>query len=355
MRKKKLLIIDKHQFGTLTDSYKWCENLRENFDIRIITPKGSNKTVFLTGVKIIRVPGSNRFVFGMLYTLQCLINLIFARGAILVVYFGGCSFFKKLLPWKKMILDIRTLSVDPDEKKRTKYNKKIIHTCRLYDYITCISEGVCRQLRLRKKHCSILPLGADPLCSLEKNYLELRLLYVGTLTGRNINQTIEGIKIFRDNHPEVIIKYEIVGDGWHNELKELETLTQRLGLQDAITIHGKLPYSRLPYFFNKCNVGISYIPMTQYFDFQPPTKTFEYISSGLVCIATSTFANKEIVNDKNGVLIKDSPESFSNGLEYIYKNRATYTSHTIASTTQNHRWNIIVQRDLYPILLKFCQ
>jgi len=42
-----------------------------------------------------------------------------------------------------------------------------------------------------------------------------------------------------------------------------------------------------------------------YYDCQPATKTFEYILSGMVCIATSTYENKKLINNINGVLCND--------------------------------------------------
>ena len=37
----------------------------------------------------------------------------------------------------------------------------------------------------------------------------------------------------------------------------------------------------------------------------------------LFTIATATNSNKEIINEVNGLLINDTPESFSNGIEKI--------------------------------------
>lgn len=33
---KRLLIIQQHQFGYLTDSYKWCEYLKDKFKITVL-------------------------------------------------------------------------------------------------------------------------------------------------------------------------------------------------------------------------------------------------------------------------------------------------------------------------------
>jgi nucleoside-diphosphate-sugar epimerase len=70
-------------------------------------------------------------------------------------------------------------------------------------------------------------------------------------------------------------------------------------------------------YFDIHNIGVSYIPMLKCFDNQPPTKTFEYLLSGMPVIATATNANKDIINDVNGVLINDNSEEVYNGLTAI--------------------------------------
>ena len=307
----------------------------------------------MNDVEVINVSGCSRILFAISYMFHCVKQAILAKGPILVVYFEGCDWIKRLVPWKKMILDIRTLSVNADENVRQTYNRKLIKACHSFDYITCISRGIFNQLGIDEEKCSILPLGADAVCVEDKDYSELCLLYVGTLTGRRINQTIDGVGLFVDKHPDVSIKYDIVGDGWNNEVSEFRTQVVEKGLDGVVTLHGHIPHLQLSDFFSKCNVGISYIPQTSYFEYQPPTKTFEYILSGLVCIATSTFANKEIVNINNGVLIDDNPKSFAQGLEYIWDNRTRYQTSKIAITVTDYSWESIVKRYLCPVLLKF--
>ena len=63
--------------------------------------------------------------------------------------------------------------------------------------------------------------------------------------------------------------------------------------------------------------------MTKFYDIQTPTKTFEYIISGLFCIATNTTANKNLINKDNGILCDDNATSFSNALMKLYKFRGS--------------------------------
>lgn len=44
-----------------------------------------------------------------------------------------------------------------------------------------------------------------------------------------------------------------------------------------------------------------YVPITDYYEYQPPTKTFEYVLSGLLCLATATSSNKEVITEEKVV------------------------------------------------------
>ena len=81
----------------------------------------------------------------------------------------------------------------------------------------------------------------------------------------------------------------------------LQSTTNKL--ENVCTTHGRIDYYKLKPFFDKCNVGVSYIPIRDYYQYQPPTKTFEYGLSGLVTIATETKSNQEVINNCNGILI----------------------------------------------------
>ena len=68
-------------------------------------------------------------------------------------------------------------------------------------------------------------------------------------------------------------------------------------------------------------------------------------------IATNTFENRQIVNEKNGVLIQDITEDFCRGLEHIYNQRKTYNSSNIRKSVEQYTWNNIVNNTLKPYLL----
>lgn len=348
--KQKLLIIDKHQFGYLTDAYKWCQYLRDDYDIEFITANVGDKIINLPGVKVHYVSFElPRLLRAFAFVLRALIGIYLFNGKILVEYFQGCSILKRLCPWKKMIVDVRTLSVNPDPKHRMAYNTRLIRDCNYFDVVSVISQGVARQIG--RKNVRILPLGSDIISNHPKTYTgKIELLYVGTLRWRNIEHTIEGFKIFTNKYPTIKISYRIIGDGIPGQLDALKQLAVNLGVADKITFHGFISLTELKPFFDLSNVGVSFIPITGYYDHQPPTKTFEYILSGLYCIATATSANKELIDMENGCLIQDTAQGFADGIEQFINRCQNIDENRLRNTLSHLTWTNIVKKQLTYIL-----
>ncbi len=351
MKRKRLLIIDKHHFGTLTDSYKWCEYLRNDYDITMLCFDTGKEKIPMDGIKFKYVNYSGNFAIrGIRFLLFALWCTLFFNGKIMVVYFENCQWLKRLLPFKKMIVDIRTLSVSTKANQREKQDSQLRSACRYFNIITAISEGVKEKLNLPNKHIEILPLGSDVISKKQKDFSSLKLLYVGTFAGRDLHKTIEGFAQFCKDNPDVNISYDIIGDGFNNELQEYKSLALALNVEHKVTFHGRLPYNQLTPYFDKCNIGVSFVPITDYFEHQPPTKTFEYILSGLYTIATTTTANKELVTNQNGVLIKDNALEFTNAITQIWNKRETINEILIRESIKDYSWGNIVSNKLNKIL-----
>ncbi|WP_181938042.1 MULTISPECIES: glycosyltransferase [unclassified Arenibacter] len=190
------------------------------------------------------------------------------------------------------------------------------------------------------KNVFILPLGSDILSTQNKSFKSLKLFYIGTLDGRNIHQSILGLKLFLDkfNANNINLCYDIVGYGTEACENIINKAIEDTGLQNKVVFHGRKTHGESQYFFDNCNVGVSYIPITEYYDCQPPTKTYEYINAGMVCIATQTQENKKIINADNGVLCKDTPEAFCGALVEISNNLTKWDSQLIRNTQSNSTW-----------------
>lgn len=349
----KILIICKEQFGYHTDIYKWCEYLRDLYDIKVITLSGRSR-IELSGIQNVYVSGrGGRTIRGIRFIFTSLWHILFFKGIILVCHFGECGILKKCFPRKKMILDIRTLGISSDPNIRLQRDSIIKKNTNTFDYVTIISEGLRRKLSLPIEKSSILPLGADTVSDTIKTFDSLKLLYVGTLFNRDVHKTIEGLDIAIKVTPEIDIHYDIIGDGFGNELEELKELVAKKELDRYVTFHGYIPHTKLKTYLDSCNIGVSFVPKTEYYEHQPVTKTFEYVLSGLYTIATNTFCNKEIITKQNGILIDDTPEAFANAITSIYNNRNSIESEKIRGTLTSYLWKNIVRKKMVPILEQF--
>jgi hypothetical protein len=352
--KKKLLITCKDQFGYHIDTYKYCKYLSDEYDITYLCLDWGKQRVFSKDINIIYID-SKRGVFGkFLYFVKKVISEIRSQqyDAIFLVYFRFCflaTFFSK---GSKMILDIRTGSVSQFNIKRRISNIELKLSSLFFRHITVISPGVAQTLGISKYN--ILPLGSDKLIEVKQNSLDIEsvnLIYVGTLTNRRIEETIEGYSLFINNC-QMESKYTIIGDGEQRDKEKILNAIDKFELKEKVNLIGRVQHEDLGRYLADHNVGVSFVPITDYYNFQPPTKTYEYLMNGLICIATATFENKKIINKVNGVLCDDSATSFGDALLVVSNNLGNYKANLIVDSVIEYSWEEITKTKLKPILVR---
>jgi glycosyltransferase involved in cell wall biosynthesis len=268
---------------------------------------------------------------------------------IILNYFPLCSLMKFFINIP-IIVDIRTSYILNNTLKRFFYNAFLSLETRCFSNISAISLGLVKYLYLpRRTH--IIPLGAPEFPLQDKDFSELKLIYVGTFYDRNIPLTIKAFyKFYCEYSSKIHIQYDIIGFGSENEVMELKNAISETGLLNVIQYHGSIRYPELEIFLKKSNIGISYIPLTRYYDCQPPTKTYEYLLSGMAVLATATSENRKVITDETGITIGDTFEDFYNGLIKIYINRIKYNSRTIQENSKIFTWEKIVFENLEPFI-----
>ncbi len=350
MKRKRLLIVNQEQFGYHSDTYYYCKYLRSCFDITYICWNYNKKKLYLNGIKIVYVSRKGSIALrNVRFIFQVISEIKKAYHFHIIKYFRGCSVLKFVFPEKRFLFDIRSASVEKEKRTRLVYDFLIKTESKVFRHISVISDSLAQRIGLSEK-AYIIPLGAEVISCLDKKFDSMYLLYVGTLYNRNIDHTIRGFaKFYHTYKDKVHIKYTILGTGFENEQGELKEIIKQEKLDHCVEVKGYIPHDKLKEYFDTHNIGVAYIPITDYFNVQPATKIFEYLLSGMAVIATDTVENKAIINGSNGVLINDTPEGFHEGLVRIYKEREKFTSCDIRSNAGQYTWDTITD-DLKSVL-----
>lgn len=355
--KPELLIIAKAQFGYHVGTYYYCRFAAKHVRITYVGFDTGRPKVCLDGVRVRYVPYKGRKLHRGLRLLGVFTHEIKRhQGIVFIMYFPGCSVLQCLCQGKRVIVDIRTGSVSPSAPVRWWRNRMVRWECRFFRNVSVVSQSLADHLHLPADKTCILPLGGEKIAVAPKRFDRLDLLYVGTLTGRRIEDTIVGFKRFlQDYGARIALTYTIVGDGHQGQLEGLRRMVHRKHLDRFVRLPGYVHRTQLQETFDNCNVGISYVPINGAYDCQPVTKTFEYILAGMPVIATATVENKRVVNRLNGVLIQDTPESFYGGLEAVYVRRKQFNSKAIQRSGGKFSWDRIVNNDFVPYIQSICQ
>ena len=273
-------------------------------------------------------------------------NLIF------LVYFFGCSFLRILNLGKLINLDIRTISVSNNFYLNFIYDVLLKVECSFFNFRSVVSKETGSTLMNNDFH--VIPLGGECFSQKTKSENKMNLLYVGTLYNRNILDFLKGFHKFyleiREKDKIIPINLIIIGSGGGNELFELRDYISSNSLEDVVSVPGYILNSQLNSYFEISNVGVSYIPLTSYYQNQPPTKTYEYLLSGFPVIATATNANSKLINKDNGILIQDNSESVKNALHQMYLNFSIYNPLLIKESSEYYSWKNIVRANVKPYI-----
>ncbi|MEN8134883.1 MAG: glycosyltransferase [Thermodesulfobacteriota bacterium] len=340
----KLLILCQDQFGYHIDTFFYCKYLRNYHEVTYLCWDYGKPKQKMDNVQVHYIPRVGNIVirnirylfYAARYFHHNLIDICFIK------YFRGCVVLRLLFPKTKMIFDIRSGSTNKNTLLRFLYDAGMHFESIFFKNVTIISRSLAEKLHLAKKGL-ILPIGSAHISSTVKSFEEVKLLYVGTLSNRHIERTIIGISCFLKKAPKNInLLYTVIGDGYYGEVEYLRTLVKELKLSSRVKIVGRIPFTQLTKYFDNHNTGVSFVPITPFFDVQPVTKTFDYLLSGMPVIGTATTENKNVINDENGVLVDDTVEGFAKGLERLLAIKLQFSSEKIMQDSKKYHWELIV-------------
>ncbi len=349
--KKRVLITASDQFGYSTTLLKYCQYSTSIFDITYIGWDYNLPKIELAGVRVKYVSREGNLLKRNVSLLRAFHEEIsLGYDLIFSTYVRGISLIKLLNPRSNFLMYIDTFGVMPNASKRFIYDAVLKFEVSFFSNVAVISEGLAR--RLRRKKYNMLPLGGECFNTEIKSFEQLELLYVGTLDNRNMIDCVKGFHKYlqkqKINERRTI--FRIIGDGPNNELKEIQDYVKTNNLSDNIEVLGYLPQSQLLPYFKSANVGVCYVPMFYYYEYQTPTKTFEYLISGLPVIATGTYENAKLIKPWSGVIIKDNADAFCEGVAQLQSQKKEFCSNRIRKEYSKHKWEEIVKSHFTPLI-----
>lgn len=351
--KRKILIIAPYQFGELSDCYYWAKYATiEGWKITYIGYRYWHRGIKERKFKGVKVKGvyhfSNRILLGINFFITIIWEiLIYRHNNIIACRFPYVEKLLKIFPNRNIILDIRTLSVASNPAVRELADNKLKTISQLFKSCSVISEGVRDKLSI---NANILPLGAECISSTIKDFSELKLFYIGTYNNRKLHVFLEGLADFHNKYG-YLASFDIVGGGDTEEENKIKQTISEYNLCN-VTLHGFMTHDDAQRLFDKCNVGVCFVPITEYYEHQPPTKLYEYLLSGMACIATKTKSNMDVMRENIGVMIDDNRQSVCEGLFQLYQNKEKYSSKEIVSMSMQYHWMSIVKNSFIKLFQK---
>jgi glycosyltransferase involved in cell wall biosynthesis len=349
--KGKLLFINANQFGYSAGHYHYCKYLAESFEIEYVCFDRGRKKMSLSGVSVHYLPFGDKKLDRQFRLLRAGMKHISAfRPDVLFVVYFSLSFLFSTAAVKKKILDIRTGSLQESAFRRNVENSLIRFQSLFFKHCIVLSESLRSLLNISAARTFILPLGSEIFSTKERHFHDLNLLYVGSLDGRRIEETIHGLAKFLKTHSDENIRarYRIVGKGRGDVI--LEQVIKSKGLGSVVSLEGYKNYEELPVYFDEANVGVAFVPMKTYYQAQPATKIFEYALSGMFTIATDTLENRNFITAENGCICNDTAEGFASGLSGFWEKRQRLNEKRIRESLADYEWHKLVTGKLLPYL-----
>lgn len=349
---KKLLIVTKSQFGYHIDPYKYAYYLKDDYEITHICWEFELPKVHVEGIRVKYITREGNKIERYTRFIREINQEIKSQpfDIIFMVFFPGATLLKILNPNRVFNIDIRTAADTKNKMINLLRDTLLKWECKQFHHLSILSHGLAKKLGFEKYH--YLPLGGEQFSSNDKNFKEARFLYVGTLENRNLITLVKGfhrfLQIQAPDGPSASLT--IIGDGPGNELEEIRNYIRENQIENHIITTGYVQNDSLYGYFEHANIGVSFVPMTPYYDHQPPTKTYEYLLSGLPVLATATTENSKIINDTCGVLIRDNEEAVVAGLLEIVKRLKDFDSATIRNLYSDSAWINISKYNLQPYL-----
>lgn len=260
--------------------------------------------------------------------------------------------YKVLFPKKKFFIQLYTPAVNKNKLKRDILDFLVGFNLKFFRYIGGGPfENNIKRFKIPRSKNIPVEIGISDCFFSIREFTNLQLMYIGSLNNREIWESVKGFGIYCRKNNQIDITYDIIGGGTQFEIDRISQEIKNYKLESKVTYHGRLSIDEVKDVFKKCNVGVSYVPVREYYE-NGSTKTLEYFLAGMAVIATDDCVKGKIVKENMGVLCNDNPESFAEGLEKLYNNRLNYNSTFIRKQVEEYSMENTIKNKYVPYLNK---
>lgn len=260
--------------------------------------------------------------------------------------------FPLLFRKKKFYLRLSTPAVNKSRIVRFLHDFIVSVNIIAYKYVGSSTDNNKKKLWIpNKKYIPVIGRGRD-FGYKDRSFKNFHLVYIGKISlSREIWKSVRGLALFIKNNPNISVTYDIIGKGPNKDTLELINEINRNDLEDVVTYHGFLENEKVIEIFKRCDFGVAYVPVNDYFQ-NDSGKTLEYALSGMAIIATANRFRGKWVNENVGVLCEDNPESFAISLKKLYDNRDKYNSRIIKEHFHEFSEEHVMLKSTIPTLKK---
>jgi len=209
----------------------------------------------------------------------------------------------------KIILDNRSGPVRRQLLGNFLFHISVLLACRLSQGVTVITQTLkkafCKRYNVRPEHVGTWTSGVsietfDP-SRYSKSEIRARfgltdrfVIFCHGVFGsegapRGIPETLGAIALLKEQFPDLTLF--LLGEG----SLPLDKMTEELGIQHMVTIHGPVDYEEVPRFVAMCDVGIVPLPNLPQWRHQSPLNLLEYLAMEKPVIVSDIPANRDIV------------------------------------------------------------
>lgn len=176
----------------------------------------------------------------------------------------------------------------------------------------------------------------------------VRLIYVGTVSeqrGRDV--MLDAMAILAKEHVDAHLT--IIGAD-EKQLRFCEDRIQMLDIKDFVTVIERISGAQVPAYLLQADAGICLWEKSPWYEFNPPTKLFEYLVAGLPVLASNIRTHTRYIQDwNNGLIFEYDKDSLAKSIASLcqYSNRIPHLKLNAKATGQQYSWS-----KLEPIFLQ---